>query len=273
MAKVRALLLVALLAFPAAAAAQTIMGVVTDEDTGGPVAGARVEVLGAARPMAAETDANGLFLLEVTADTILLRITHPDYAPVDWEALAVAPEEAVDIEVRLGRQVVPLDPLVVTARRTGRLAGYYQRLEQPGFAHFVTRAQIASRTSAATTDLLRNVPGVHIRRLRTTTGTGDNLITMRGGQCIPAIYIDGVHVGQALGGGMDTMLRPETIEGVEVYTGSAGVPPVFTPHGCGIVAFWTRSGDEDGLEALGWKRLLFGGVVVTFLGLMAFATR
>lgn len=273
MAKVHALLLAGLLVFPALAQGQSVIGTVIDDETGASIAGARIEVVGSPQGREVRTDSTGAFLIHPRVAGFVLRITHPAYADVETESLTVGPDEALQIEVRMGRQVVPLEPLVVKARRSGRLAGYYQRLDRPGFARFVTREQIARRRGAATTDLLRDVPGVHIRRYRTITGTGDNLVTMRGGQCIPAIYIDGIQVGQSLGGGLDGLLRPETIEGVEVYTGSAGLPPMFVPDGCGVVAFWTRTGDEEGLEAFGWRRILFGAAVLTLLGSLIVATR
>jgi hypothetical protein len=276
MVKVRALLLGGLLLAPPVAHAQSVLGAVVESETGEPIADAMVELMAAAgvTDVRVRTDSSGLFLIHTPRPgTFTVRVTHPAFVDIESDMLTVGPGESLDIVIRMGREVVPLEPLVVTARRTGRLAGYYQRLERPGFARFVTREQIARRAAAATTDPFWDVPGVHIRRVRTTTGTGDNIITMRLGQCTPLVYIDGVQVRQALGSGMDLMLRPDVIEGVEIYTGSAGLPPIFEPHGCGVVAFWTRTGEDSEVQPVTWRRVLLGATVFTFLGALVAATR
>jgi len=276
MARVGGLVLAAVLLAPAGAWAQTLIGTVAEEETGNPIAAAAVELVPAdgSAVLEVETDSAGLFLHQVPgAGSFVIRVTHPEYLATESDAMRIGVDETLEIEVWMGREVVPLEALTVRARRSGRLAGYYERLERPGFARFITRAEIARRPGARTTDLLRDVPGVHIRQLRTTTGTGDHLITMRLGQCTPIIYIDGVQVRQTMGGGLDALLRPEMIEGVEVYRGSAGVPTQFAADGCGVVAFWTRTGEDEAVERWSWRRVLAGAAALAVLGILVAGTR
>jgi hypothetical protein len=276
MTVVRALLLGGLLLASAEARAQTVLGTVVEDDTRAQIAGALVELLTTDGGALARvrTDSSGLFLLRAPQPgRIVLRVTHASYATVESDTLTLARDESVELEIRMDQDAIPLEPLVVTARRAGRLAGYYERLERPGFARFVTRSQIERRPGAQTTDLLRDLPGVTIRRIRTSTGTGDNMITMRLGQCLPVVYIDGIQVPQVQGGGMDVLLRPEMIEGVEVYTGAAGVPTQFASDGCGVVAFWTRTGEDGAQNGWSWRRILAGAAALTFLGALVAATR
>ena len=63
-----------------------------------------------------------------------------------------------------------------------------------------------------------------------------------------------MRVQQTTESGIDDLLRPDMLEGVEVYTGSAGLPSQFSaPDACGAVLFWSRS---HGGETAPWKTRL-----------------
>jgi len=63
--------------------------------------------------------------------------------------------------------------------------------------------------------------------------------------CPPQFFIDGI---QATGFGIDDM-PPGDVEGVELYSGAAGVPPefnrFFSTVNCGAVIIWTRIPGND----------------------------
>lgn len=247
-----------LLCAPSLARAQTIRGVVVEEGTGAPIAGVLVELVARGEgPIArAQTDGEGVFLLlPRRAGSYLLRLTHIAYAPVDSAALAATAGETVQIELRMSRTAIPVEPLVVTARRSGRLAEFYERQERGGFGRFLTREDIERRPGARATDLLRTIPGVQI----VASGAGTNLITMRGGadRCLATVYIDGLPVRQFPESGIDDLLPTDAIEGVEVYTGFASAPsPIHARDGCGVVAFWSRTGEPG--RRWSWKRFAVG---------------
>jgi hypothetical protein len=273
MIRLGALLFGSLLLAPAPALAQTVLGTVVEEDTGSPVVGARAEMVGADATMVArtETDQFGRFLLRVPrSGTFTLRLTHPFFTTVESAGVSVGPDETIEVSMRMARGAIPLDPIIVTARRTGRLAGFHQRREQTGFGRFMVRSEIQRRPAARTTDLLRDMPEIRIIR----RGMEDNQITMRLGQCVPSIFIDGMPVRQGPGSGLDRLLRPDALEGIEVYSGSAGVPAQFVvSDGCGVVAFWTRSGQDEEGEPWSWRRLITAAAVLGAMGAIVGLTR
>lgn len=77
--------------------------------------------------------------------------------------------------------------------------------------------------------------------MRTIRG-GGTTINLRGASCPPLVFVDGF---PASAGVVDLdMFDLATVEGIEVYSGMATVPPEFvTGRGqerCGVVAIWSR---------------------------------
>jgi hypothetical protein len=264
MKKVSALVLAALLTVAAHAHAQTLRGVVVDDGTSAPIADALVELVSpdARMGVTARTDSAGRFLLRpARAGRFVLRMSQLGYAPLLSDTLSVRPVETLDIEARLSQAAIPLEPLVVTARRrTTRLDGFYERQQNGGLGRYVTREEIDRRPGARTTDLLRMMPGVSIVPQGGRGGVGQvNLITMRGtaGGCLPTIYLDGMPIRQYPESGMDEIVNASMLEGVEVYSSFASAPaPIHARDNCGVVAFWTRA--PEGGTRWSWRRLAFG---------------
>lgn len=258
MKKVGMMLLAGLLLTPAAAPSQTIRGVVIEDGTRNPIAGVSVELIAstAQRIALAQTDSVGEFVLVPRrSGDYTLRLTHLGYVPVDSVTLLLRPGEAIEIELRMGHAAIPLEPLVVTARMDSRLAGYRERLRQRerSFGRFVTRAEIEKRSGARATDLLQQTPGIYLVPARPS----GNFITMRcsPGQCMPTLYIDGMMVKQF--SPVDDFITADMLEGVEVYTGLSAPSPIHSLNNCGVVAFWTRTG-EGVWSKWNWKRLAAG---------------
>jgi hypothetical protein len=274
MPTLRSLVLAFLLLLPVTAQAQSLRGTIVDDVTEQPVAGAMVTVFLRDFPLVnARSDSAGAFVLVPgRSGSFRIRVTHPHYAPIDSMALTAVSGEVVTLEVRLGRSVVPLEPLVVTARSDARLAGFEERRRNSRFGTFIDRSQIDVRPGARTTDLLRTTPGITIITIGrggddtpTAPGTPDVTIprtaqiTMRStvGSCLPAVFLDGMRLQQFGDSGIDDFLRPEMIEGVEIYPQSSGAPVEFIdPAGCGSVVFWSRGSLPGTDRAL--RRLLAG---------------
>ncbi len=267
MVKVRVLAVSALL-LASRAQSQTVHGVVVADSARTPIAGVLVELAapGASPAHRARTDSTGAFLLRPRrSGTFVVRLTHPSYEPMDSATVTVGPGEAVRVQLRMGRTPIPLAPLLVTTRRNARLRGFHARMRQPGSGHFITRADIETRPGARTTDLLRQISSVEVVPVGRSRGAATvKLITMRGGlgRCQPTIYLDGMPVRQFAESGVDDFLKPEMIEGVEVYTRAADVPAEFVaPNPCGAVGFWTRSETDGENRKMSWKRLATGAGV------------
>jgi hypothetical protein len=283
-ARVKAIILLFTLLcfFPAAAWAQTIRGKIVEDSTRMPIAGAAVELVGAnvTRPITTLSDSAGVFVVRATtAGRYVLQLTHPSYSTVRSDTVALNRGEVILVQLRMGRQAIPLEPLVVTSRGNARHGGFYDRMNRGGFGHYITRTDIDNRPGAGrTTDLLQGVAGVELIPIRRGRGSSTaNIIAMRGAglRCPPAIYINGAPVRQIGESGVDDLLSPNILEAIEVYRSSAGTPPQFQQPGtCGAVAFWTRQGGEEEFAKFNWKRVgIAAGVGAVMLLLASFITK
>jgi hypothetical protein len=269
------LLLACLLVLPLSSVeGQVIRGVVVDAEArvtvsgvamSMPISGAEVEVIteGGAERIRVETDSLGVFLMYVAGyPRVRLAVRHPAYHPYETETIEVGQEETVNLEIRLGRNVIPLEPIVVTARTNTTMAGFHARRTGSAFATFLTREEIEARAAGQTTDLLRGLPGVRINFQR--WGVGPSIEMQNGfGVCEPTIYVDGVRAPQTAGSSLNDFLTPDRIEGVEVYSSLSTAPVQYISGNCGVILFWTRRGGREGGEPWSWKRVLVGlGVAV-----------
>jgi len=249
--------------------AQIIRGTVVDAEvtvqTDGseakiPITGAEVELLTGGRMEGTRTltDSMGLFQLSgLGVGVYRLRVSHPAYLPYETGNIEVGREEAVSVEIRLGRVVIPLEPLVVVARTNPTMAGFLERRNTGGFGTFLTREEIEARGTTRATDLLRGLPGIRIKFVRWGVGP---TIEMQGsfGPCEPTIFVDGVHTPQLSGSALDDFLLVDRIDGVEVYSSFSSAPAQYLSGICGSILFWTRLGGNEGGEPWGWKRVLVG---------------
>jgi len=259
---------VALLGAAAAsqAQAQSIRGRVLDDSTRDPLAGVLVEARGA--QVATDTDVTGTFLLRLPGEGLVrLRLTLPGYASLESDTIRVLEGLTATVLLHLKRTAIPIAPVVARAdsRRAG---GFYERARQPGFGHFITRADIDTRPATSrTTDLLRGIPGIEILPVRRPRSASTiNTLVMSGtlGRCQPSIYIDGSPVKQFPESGLDDFLKPDMLEGVEIYPRSFSAPSFLTaPATCGVVAFWTRTGSGEGAQKWTLKRVLTAAGVAT----------
>ena len=138
-----------------------------------------------------------------------------------------------------------LAPIVVKGgtNYTGRMAGFYQRRDL-GIGHFVSRERLDRDNPAQLTDIFRRLPGVQI----TATRFIRNAIRFRGngGGCWPLVWLDGAPLPTAE---FDLdFLSPQSVEGIEVYSGISQIPPQFMGSrglgSCGVIVVWSREGER-----------------------------
>lgn len=269
-----------------AAQAQTLVVRVLDGSTQSPIAGAEVEVLGTdgIRLARAVSDSAGVVQARLQRPgPFAVAVSHLGYLPYRSAAVPLEDGESIELEIRLGRDAIPLEPLVVVtrARLSARLAGYRERLQQGGFGSFITREEIERRPAASVTDLIRPMAGVTIVDVaRTRPDHLARLIAMRGlrsgevpgagdaNYCLPAVLVDGVRVEQSVDFPIDDFLRANELEGIEIYSTAGQVPVQYQQTGrvaCGAVLLWTRAG-QPGEGRSGWLRWAvglsaFGGIL------------
>jgi TonB family protein len=231
----------------------TVAGVVHDE-AGNQIASVEVTVAGAA--IRVLSDAQGAFLLRgVPVGAATIRFRRLGFVP---RVLAVAVDSSLRAPLDVALSTLPMRLAGVEVRATrrtygGYMAEFYRRRDSNVGGRFFTRAQIDSLHPYRTTDLLRRVPG-----LTFTPGSANNTdVRMRDRRCQPLVWLDGMPAAAAYFDPDD--VDPSTIEGIEVYSGLASVPPALIgprmAGACGVVAIWTRvpeprrKGGADGGQA------------------------
>jgi hypothetical protein len=241
----RSLLVAALLAAAATpSAAQAVHGRVLERGTDRPVPSAIVELRTGSEVRAqARTLDDGSFMLVVPGEgTYRVAAARMGYESLLTADLVIQRLDSVALVFRMTSTAVALAP--VEAKSTprqppARLAGFYQRSGRRRQGHFLTRDIIDQARASRTSDLLRRIPGLAFRQTR----KGGFAIRGRGG-CEPQVYLDGMDVNMfGTATSVDDLVRPEDLEGIEVY-GSSSIPVEFNRNHpgdqCGAVMLWTR---------------------------------
>lgn len=242
-----AILWVAGAALPAASLRAQSLGAVTGtvtDSAGLPLVGAEVtldETL-----LRVLTDERGEFrIVGAPAGPAVLRARRLGFTPSQTR-VEVPAKGAATVSLRLRPVAAMLEPVVVRAGRmsyTGRLAGYYQRLERKTSGYFITREQIDRENPRMLKQLLQHVPGIsEVRGRGRSSG-----IRMRGRSCWPLVWIDGTPMPA---GEVDLdSFAPNTIHGIELYLGSTTAPARYLytrdASSCGTILIWSRGPDTD----------------------------
>lgn len=242
-----------------AKAQAALTGTVTDT-SGVPILGARVTV--DSTSIAAQSDERGQFRLRnlpfgrssVSVVRLGFQQSH----------VIVQIENGVDAElhVRMIALAAPLPPIVVNPGRvkyTGRLAGYYKRLESRSAGYFITRADIDSENHATTGQLLARLPAIQVLRGR----GGITSIRMRQRKCWPLVWIDGMPMptGEV---DLDAFV-PSSIQGIEVYLGATSAPMAYvlneSLNSCGTILIWSRGPDTDPVHSVAQRAGDFASLI------------
>jgi hypothetical protein len=237
---------------------QGIQGRVVDPVTGRPVPDAEVTIRWTQGDFTTTetTNSQGFFrVLSPWLGTFTLQAQALGYKDFRADSLEVEPNRLTVVEIELPQEPIPLEPLVVVAQaRTFLLEmnGFYDRADQ-GFGHFVTPEQIEARHPVEVSDLLRDIPGLVLERTVFGTRVRFRKPDLHDDACDPRLYVDGILISQPspfnsqeLGGTYLGQVVPLTdIEGLEVHTRLAGIPPAYggSQGSCGIILIWTKGGE------------------------------
>ncbi len=221
------------------------LGGQVSDSAGTPVSGAVVTVVGSS--VRSTTDEGGQFRLSgVPSGTVEVRVRRLGFAPLTRQLGLRSRESLVRLQFRMARVPGTLNTVLVRTNRfeySGRLAGYYQRLQRHTGGHFISRDEIDRKSFRSLTQLLNSVPGINSFALRSGGGT----VRMRGQSCRPMVWLDGVAMPAAE---VDLDAFPtSTLHGVELYFGSSSAPSDFIANegvsGCGTILLWSRGADTD----------------------------
>lgn len=240
--------------------AQTIHGRLIDDDTGQPIDVAEIALIRgddvARRTM---TDVAGEFVLaSIAAGRYRLRAERIGYESVTSPSFDINGDNIWAMELRASAVAVPLAPLTILSstealgRNKLKLVGYYERKrtwgrDGLGMGHFLDSSDLQKRPSTRVSDLLRDIPGVHIEG----AGGRSQSITMRTvtniyqRMCEPAIYLDGIMLRLDRGESIDFLVTARAVAAIEVYP-AVNKPAEFghmLDDPCGAVVLWTGPRD------------------------------
>lgn len=255
---------------------QMVRGIVIGVGDGEPIADAQLILRNEAGVTVATavSASTGLFVLTLRAPGLVtLEVSHLGYA--DWETAAfeLGRDQVIEVEVKLGVEAIPLDPITVVAESTmqlGTLAAFRERMADPSLdGYFILEEEIERRPMAKPSDLILGTPGMSVG-LASSTGGLDRGVIMSGG-CPARTFIDGMRVQQGDGASIDDLLTPDRIAGVEVYPRATGAPVQYQDPGqrCGVVLFWTKPAEQDADGGSSRGRTLLG--VGLLLGILTLA--
>jgi TonB family protein len=220
-----------------------VVGQVVDS-AGLALADVEVTLLGIGNSM--RTDGAGHFRLIAPPGLVTLRAKRLGFAPATKQVKSQPAEDATPISLVMLRLPSFLRPVLVKSshvKYTGRLAGYYQRLEKKNGGYFISREQIDRENPKSLTQLLTRIPGIR----QTGMFAGGSSVRMRGRQCWPIVWLDGLPMNA---GETDLdAFAPSTLQGIELYLGSTTAPAKYIglrdESSCGTILLWSRGPDTD----------------------------
>jgi hypothetical protein len=225
----------------------TISGTVTAANKL-PVGQARVRVLGT--DLATTTRMDGAFdVAHVPVGRRELQVLMVGYTPALMAIEIVAGDT---LKVSLVLEPLPLETVTVTADPNFfvGMAGFEERKAR-GLGRYFTREEIKVMQPRQLTDVLRRVPGIQIETVlgglsggSPTARTGRN-ISGANSPCVMSYYLNGSPFPLSADISINHFVAADDVAAMEVYTGSAQIPPEFNSslYGarCGVVAIWTRT--------------------------------
>lgn len=247
--------------------ALTLHGMVVEDSSAKPLAGAEIVLNGGAHR--ATSDGRGAFTIAGLSEgeqAITIRLL--GFAPLTT-TFTLTPENAAGIiEFGLIRNVQQLAPAEIVGRtdplERGKLSEFYRRREM-GSGTFLTREVFENATSQRTSEILKQrIAGLRLVLspcssavyAAATRGSGsiENRAFLRDcgnparvidRGCPASVYLDGVPVYRALQGEPPfniNQITPGEISAVEFYAGTAQLPSEYrnSASTCAVLVFWTR---------------------------------
>jgi hypothetical protein len=209
-----------------------VRGVVADS-AGVPVGGAEVRAVGTA--LLILTSDSGVFRVELPAGPVVFAVRRLGYEPSTFLA-TLRPGKTNGVTLVLQAMAQALPGMLVAEEREQTWLRTFNDRRSSQQGTFITRADIEKARARLTTDLLRRrAPSVQVVLTR-----GGTRVYMRGNsarRCPPQLF---VHTTPYSGEVDD--FSPDVIEAIEVYAGSAELPPELNIGRalCGAIVIWTR---------------------------------
>ena len=158
---------------PATAQQGTLLGTVTDIDTGLPVDGVQIQIYGPADPTGTLSNAEGAFRIELPAGVYGLGVIHVAYLDDRYERIRVSAGETTRFDIQIKSKALELSPLQITVNPS---PVPQKQVEAPATVHLVGATEVSERVAPTPVDHLRAAPGVDI----ITQGLHSTNVVIRG---------------------------------------------------------------------------------------------
>ena len=228
--KMLAIFLLAILPFVLfAGTTGKIAGVVRDKETGEPLAGANVQVIGTY--LGAATDADGNFmLLNVPVGQLDVKVSYMGYSDMVRQGVRVSVDLTTDVAFEMVAAAIEGETVIVTAERP------MIRKDETNTNILRTADEISVLPIRGMQAISASVAGV----VKVDNSTGMNI---RGGRNNEnAIYVDGVLVNDPYNTAVRVQVPNEAIEELSVQTG--GFNAEYGNAMSGIIIMTTNSGTD-----------------------------
>ena len=165
----------------------TIQGTLTDKETGKPIYGASIQVVGTS--IGALSDFDGKYIIhKVEVGVYTLKITHLEYSTVEITKVAVKTDSTATISVQMEKRITDIGKTINVTADADILDKYTTSNEVT-----IGKEKIDKKSVTTVDELLSEVSGV------VTNQSGE--VFIRGGRAFEVGYIvDGVPLGDPLGG-------------------------------------------------------------------------
>jgi hypothetical protein len=251
----------ALLLFSPAAAQTEVRMMVSDSATSEPIEGALVEVTRADGTLAWRgfSGGDGHATTRLTPGEFVVTSSMLGYSPVGPITVRIPDQSSIRLRILHQPEAVALEPLnIEIARRRWPAArdrwGFeWRRIRRP-VGLFMEAGERDLRAVTSMSTLLRRFTGVRVIE----PGFGSPVVLMREASlasnafgsgalytCGPSVFRDGFRIhngGRGDPAPIDELISISDVKALEIYRGSAEVPPEFKagPGSCGAIIVWTK---------------------------------
>lgn len=210
-----------------------LVGTVADS-TGRMLAGAHVTLWGSST---ATTSADGRFYLDsLPSGTATAESQYLGFEPVK-RVVDLAPGRTDTVRFTMSKSVRVLAAVKVESKMGLMRYHAFDERRKNGVGHYYTAEDIAKAKPLLLSDFFYMIPGL---RVVPVSGSDFALLSTHGGDiadmCSPAVWINDTQLHQ---GGLNELVRPEEVTGIEVYDASTA-PPRYRVGQCGVIIIWTK---------------------------------
>jgi hypothetical protein len=182
---------------------------------------------------------NGQFTLDgLPTGTQMVEARAIGYQPMRL-VVDIPAADGATADITLETLVATVDTVRVRGDRVSNVMAEFEKRRRTGFGSFIDENQLNNRAPIFMADIFRGVAGIAIATGQSPQGR----VLMRGGpsggNCAPAVFLNGMNV-QVPDGNLDAIMNSQEVMAVEVYARTSSVPPQFdSRNGCGSIVVWT----------------------------------